>query len=77
MCSLVILTRCLRTTTDEKRITNSTTKGNHRLTDLYDREVQITEYSKTPSYRAPIYQVSQFTGPQFSPPTTSFMCKSV
>ena len=27
-------------------------------------------------YRAPIYRVSRFTGPQFIPPNTSFMSKS-
>ena len=36
-----------------------------------------SSYSKTPIYRAPIYWIPRFTGPQFYPPKTCFVCKSV
>ena len=37
-------------------------------------EEPILYYSSTPIYRAPIYRVLRFTGPQFYPPKTSFVC---
>ena len=40
-------------------------------------EVMVTNYSKTPIYRAPIYRVPRSTGPHFYPPKTSFVCKSL
>ena len=35
----------------------------------------LTNYCKTPIYRASIYRVPRFTGPQFFPLKTSFVCK--